>query len=236
MKPARGLLVVASLGRRENLISGARRAERLGAGAVEIRIDSLPARDRTRAGEIFARLKKVCSIPLIATVRSFAEQDPAAKRTRLSEPARLKLYGSVLPFADMVDVELDSDRVNRDVVRLARESGRTVILSSHDFRSVPGPGSIRRLVKKFRSLRGDILKVAAAPQDSKSLAEFLLACLRLKDIPRAFIAMGPLGLVSRIGAGDFGSCLTYGSLKSGYAPGQVPLQDLIKAISIFSSL
>ena len=55
---------------------------------------------------------------------------------------------------------------------------------------------------------------------------------RKTHIPLISMSMGPLGAVSRMVGGLFGSGLTYGVGETASAPGQIPASDLVTVFDI----
>lgn len=221
-------VVAVSLGGRDRLIDCARKAVKLGADLIEIRIDTLQPGVRGRIGPLLARMRKASGLPLIGTVRSPGEREPGSKGQGLREEERMKIYRSILPHVELVDVEILSDSINERVIREAHRLGKKVILSYHDFQAMPSQEMIDDLAGRFRRLSGDILKIAGTPSNKREVGTFLNACLSLNGIRRIFIAMGDLGIVSRLMGFSFGSCLTYGRLNRATAPGQIALGDLVQ--------
>lgn len=218
-------LIAASIGGNRNLIASAKKAARLGADLIELRIDSLNLADESGIANLIKQIKKSSGLPAIATVRSAKEQGPGSK-SKLTESQREEIFKRVIPSADLIDIELSADAINRDLIRQAHRSGKKTILSYHDFRSVPSQSKIRQLAQKFKSLSGNILKIAATPKSYSELGAFMSACLALKGTTRIFVAMGRIGRISRLVGFSFGSCLTYGSVEKSFAPGQISIKEL----------
>ena len=53
------------------------------------------------------------------------------------------------------------------------------------------------------------------------------------EAPLIAIAMGPLGVITRIGGAFMGSCLTFGTAGQASAPGQIDTLKLRAALEVF---
>ena len=87
-------------------------------------------------------------------------------------------------------------------------------------------------MEKALELGADIPKVAYMPHSSEDvlcLLDASLSCRKLLEAPIVSISMGDLGKISRVYAGQFGSDITFASLKGSTAPGQIKIGDLKRA-------
>jgi 3-dehydroquinate dehydratase/shikimate dehydrogenase len=182
------------------------------ADLVELRLDTVS--DPSVAGALAGRRR-----PVIVTVRSRAEGGAFAG----SEDERRRLLSEALAQgADYVDLEW---RAHLDDV-LAETGGRRVVLSFHDFQTMPGdlPG----IARAMRSTGAEVIKIAAK-------ASRLSDCLTLLDLAEStpgaqravLIGMGPAGLSTRVLAGRFGSAWCYAGMLS--EVGQLTVPELLDA-------
>jgi len=232
------LLVAASLSGKEHLVDSARRAEKLGADLIEIRVDTLKPKERANIANILKSVKAASSCPIIVTVRGAAEQCPGGLggsgiKSDLSDHDRKSLYENCLPLADCVDVEIESQVLAHDVAALARKKGKKVILSYHDFSGIPTSEKVNELLKVYSDLGGDILKVAAMAKAPTDVIKIFELCKSLNSTPRIFIAMGEVGGISRASGFLYGSCMTYGYMNKPTAPGQISVEKLIGLCALF---
>ena len=225
-------LVAASLSGAERLADSARKAAKLGADLIEVRVDTLKPKERASVADILEAVKEASSLPIIATVRSAAEQGPGSK-SGLNDHDRKILFEDCLPLADCVDVEIESGVLARDVAALARKKGKKVILSYHDFNGIPTSEKVGELLKSYSSLGGDILKVAGMAKAPSDVVKLFGLCQALSNTPRIFIAMGEVGGISRASGFLYGSCITYGYIGKPTAPGQVSVEKLIGMCALF---
>jgi 3-dehydroquinate dehydratase-1 len=219
-------LIVASIGGKGRLVESARKAYRSGADLIEIRIDMLLPKEQKNVSDFLSALKASCPLPQIATVRSAREREPNSRSGVLRDEERKAIYERSIPFAELIDIEINSDRINRPLIRKAHKAKKKVILSYHDFKGVPGTGKIHRLLEKFKRLSGDILKIAGMPGSASDAEQFMKTCSSLRGIKRIFIAMGRPGKDSRLNGFCFGSCMSYGHVGKATAPGQVSVKKL----------
>lgn len=119
-----------------------------------------------------------------------------------------------------VDLEADVDpSLAGDVLDEAARGSTRVVRSAHFF----SPGAdLTAEMERLRSLRGHVLKLAAAVDDAAELAPLRELGGR-RDRPVVLIGMGPAGLLSRVCARRFGSAWTYVAASSelATAPGQL---------------
>lgn len=227
--------LVASLLYQRSLLDAATKAAKAGSDFLEIRLDSFPKKARHRIPSILQEIKRTTSLPLISTVRSPKEQGLKPHHPDWTDSERRKVYEMALPHSEMIDVEFSSTRILKNLIRLAHRLRKKVILSAHNFRAVPSEKTILELHKKFKTLSGDIFKIAATPKDGGDVGKLLGLCSQMKSTARIFIAMGELGKISRIIGFSFGSCMTYGCLDKQSAPGQIPVSELARYLHTFYS-
>ena len=163
------------------------------ADLVELRLDSVADPDVASA---LAGRKR----PVIVTCRPKWE----GGQFDGSEDERKRLLADAMAFgAEYVDIEW---RAHFDDL-IAKSSGRGIVLSTHDFASMPD--DLIERVRAMRATGAEIIKVAAK-------ANCLSDCLPLVELGRTMgprglvlIAMGDFGLSTRVLAGRFRSAWTY---------------------------
>jgi 3-dehydroquinate dehydratase-1 len=168
-----------------------RKAASLGAGLFELRVDTFTSIEPGHLLASFEKLKKITELPILLTIRSAKEGGQAA----LPDRERASLFKALIPFADLVDIELSSSGIRKIVVDSAKRAGKRVIVSHHDFESTPGDKKLSKIIESAREAGGDIVKIASmvkAQDDLKRLAGLLCS-----DNGLIVIGMGPLGKPSR---------------------------------------
>lgn len=134
-----------------------------------------------------------------------------------------------------IDVELfhPKEGVMR-IIKLAHDHGIKVIMSSHDFNQTPTDCEIYYRLHKMADLRADVAKIAVMPQNLADILTLLSATHQANeklDLPLITMAMGDLGKVTQIAGAVFGSALTFGTVGTASAPGQLSIADLRQALA-----
>ena len=159
-------------------------------------------------------------VPLLATFRSVAEGgvQPADDATYAAA-----VRASLVPGVDAVDVELAAADLSA-LVADAHAAGVAVVVSHHDVAATPPAEAVVDVLRRQRAAGADVCKVAVMPHDADDVLALLTATravARDADRPVVTVAMGGLGLVSRLAGELVGSAMTFGSVGAGSAPGQV---------------
>ncbi|BCS33614.1 hypothetical protein TBR22_A28410 [Luteitalea sp. TBR-22] len=182
----------------------AARAEALRvADLVELRLDRLPPLPVAEVmGEAASR-----AVVTFRPVREGGrfEGEESAREARLRE--------ALTHGAAYVDVEWDAPFADDFI---AAFPGR-VILSRHDFKGMPA--DLAALVSAMAARRPGVVKLAVTPTRLTDQLAFRAAAPAAGDVPLVLIAMGPVGLPSRLLPSRLGSHWTYGG--AAVAPGQV---------------
>lgn len=189
-----------------------------GADLLEIRVDTLKEKNIEKISGSLEKIKKLTDLPILVTVRSPKEGGASS----LSDAKRSQFYQALLPFADIIDIELSSGKILESVVNSAKRHRKKVIISYHNFRFTPGEKKLQEIIDKGRASGGDLIKIAAYAKGREDLKRLAGLLTRSKDL--IIIAMGDYGAASRVFFPMLGSKITYGSVTSGTAPGQLPLK------------
>lgn len=202
---------------------------------VEWRVDHLADLTPEHVATAGRSLVEVLAgLPLLVTVRTAAEGGRAAVDDATYETLlRAALDAGV---ADLLDVEVgrDAPTVARLVAR-AHAAGVPVVGSSHDFAGTPGQDAIVATLLGMADAGADVLKVAVMPHDPGDVLTLLAAtweAARRTDRPLITMAMGELGVASRVAGGTFGSAATFATVGAASAPGQVELTALRAALAV----
>lgn len=192
-------------------------AQERGADLLEVRFDHM-----VKLPEDLSPFRRL-TVPRIATLRTVEQ----GGRSQLGDDERLRFFRRAARIGfEYLDIEHDSPLVRR----LGRELKNTkVICSYHDFFGTPKLPDILDVMVSTAS-KGDMAKVAFQVNSVSDL-------FRIQEAARLFsatnndyvvIGMGPLGEVTRVLPGSFGSAFTYASLERGKeaAPGQLDIATL----------
>jgi 3-dehydroquinate dehydratase/shikimate dehydrogenase len=134
---------------------------------------------------------------------------------------RLKLLEAVKRGYDYVDVPY---RSGFEEV-MAEKAGRGLVVSYHDLEGMPD--DLDSLYAGMRETGADIVKIAIKPRSVADVGHLLAFARRKSEAggpPLIPIALGPLGMITRIVAGRYGAPFTFASAAAGAeaAPGQLP--------------
>ncbi|WP_345216064.1 type I 3-dehydroquinate dehydratase [Georgenia halophila] len=196
---------------------------------VEWRVDHLAA--SADAGAVLDAATAVATRlggrPLLATVRTAAEGGAADLSDR--EYARLVQALAGSGVVDMVDVEHGRESAV-EAIAAARGAGVPVVVSAHDVVTTP---PVEEMVDRLRAMQdsgADVVKLAVTPHSQADVLALLEATSTMHTeharVPVITMAMGPLGMVTRLVGHLFGSAATFASAGRASAPGQPGLADL----------
>lgn len=175
--------------------------------------------------------KFVPDYPLIFTLRI----DKEGGNKHISQKDRLRIIKRVIQTgkADIVDIELvNGDEFIKDIIADASNAGVFTILSYHDFVETPSKEKVLDVLNEMKGKGCSIAKVALMPNCIEDVLNVMEASACFADLPVIAIAMGNIGKISRIGAGVFGSCITFGALNQSTAPGQVSIEEMRNIMDI----
>ncbi|GAB4211498.1 MAG: type I 3-dehydroquinate dehydratase [Rhodoferax sp.] len=181
--------------------------------------------------------KEAGKTPLLFTRRSVIE---GGEQIALTEAQVLTLYSAVCASKtiDLIDYELANDTAHIARVReVAKAHGIALVLSFHNFSYTPGFDTLVDKFLRAEQLGADVAKVAVMPRDPDDVLTLLRATHTASQklrIPLISMAMGPLGAVTRLVGGLFGSSLSFAVGAAASAPGQVPMEDLHTVLSILN--
>ena len=170
------------------------------------------------------------AMPIIFTCRSVREGGEPIPIDG-GQVADLHAAVSAARLVDFVDFEMDNEAAH---VRRVREATRAnavrLILSHHNFSYTPGVEFLVRRFLEAERLGADIALVGVMPRDRVDVLTLLAATAQADEktrIPVVSMSMGPLGSVTRMIGGLFGSGISFGVVESASAPGQIPIGDLV---------
>ena len=191
-----------------------RKIKSAGPDITELRIDQYSSFEPSY---VLNEVKKFSQFSSLVTIRSKKE----GGAWNLSEQKRLELFRTVMPYVNAADIELSSKKILKEVVSCARKAKRLVCVSYHNFDKTPSAVQLAKILKDAKDAGADIVKIAVLAlkkEDVQLLADFTLANRKQNLVT---ISMGAKGVVSRIFFPALGSLLTYTSLGSPVAPGQL---------------
>jgi len=232
------LLCAPLVGRtRERVLAEAAGVLRQKPDLVEWRVDFFDAIGNTRKVIETARELRdvVGKRPIIFTRRA---ERGGGEPTEVDDAAVVELYGAVAAsgLVDFIDFEMDNDPEHLHRVREStRRHEVRLILSYHNLSYTPG---FEYLVDRFleaERLGADVAMVQVMPRDRTDVLRLLAATAEAdgkSHIPLISMSVGPLGSVTRMVGGLFGSWLSFAVGESASAPGQIPIGDLVTVYDI----
>jgi len=197
------------------------------ADLIEIRVDMFSDLSKGYVIDHINKIKDKFGKPVITTIRWYHE----GGAVEMEEKERNKLYKEIAEYTDAIDVEISSD-VFGGALKAGRKKKKPVIASFHDFTGTPDLSTLSNLVKKAKSFKADIVKVAVMPRDAGDLRTITRFTLDHYDDAIIAIAMGELGMISRAFLPMIGSLITFASLDTVTAPGQMSLAEMKKFLSV----
>ncbi len=166
-------------------------------------------------------------IPLIFTIRT--------KREGGNCGVTPEKYGDMLKKIaqiediDLIDVEIFMDESMKTLIKELQREGKTVIASNHHFHRTPSVEEMVHILDDMEQAGADIRKLAvmpSCPEDVLALLSATVLANRTGEQPVITMSMSGLGAISRVAGQIFGSCVTFGTVGTASAPGQLELSDL----------
>jgi 3-dehydroquinate dehydratase I len=207
---------------------------------VEWRVDFFDdVEDLERVKEALSKIRSILhNIPLIFTFRSAKEG--GEKEINTEYYFELNRVIAESGQIDIVDVELfnDEEEIKRFVAAV-HSHDVYVIISNHDFDKTPAKEEILARLRKAQELGADLPKIAVMPKSATDVLTLLDATNTMNeqyaDRPIITMSMAGKGVISRLAGGIFGSALTFGAANKASAPGQVPVTELRRILSLINS-
>jgi 3-dehydroquinate dehydratase-1 len=222
---------------RERILAEARSVVAKRPDVIEWRVDYFEAIADTAEvlGVGRALRAAVGDLPVIFTRRSIKE---GGERIAIGDEEVVRLYDAVgaSRLVDFIDFEMGNDPEHVKRVRESTRANETrLILSYHNFGYTPGVDFMVQRFLEAERLGADVAKVAVMPRDRKDVLALIAATAEADAkgrIPLISMAMGPLGSVTRMIGGVFGSSLSFAVGEAASAPGQIPIADLAAVFDI----
>ena len=206
------ICVTLGRGRHRTLLEEWSQAAEAGAELVELRVDCL------RSEINLKRLLSERHTPLVFTVRRGAD----GGLWRGNEEKRLLLLReAIVSEVDYVDLELD---IAKSIPRFGHTRR---IISYHNFRETPN--DLDAIFNQARDCNPDVVKVAALARSVEDAGRILEAAARSSEsVPSIGIAMGPLGVFTRILNRKYGAPFSFAGFNPEriFAPGMLSFDEL----------
>jgi 3-dehydroquinate dehydratase-1 len=199
----------------------ASRAQEQGADMIELRFD-LTEGDPLSSVQT---CKEVCSLPIIATLRSAQE----GGRFFGNGEAWEKKIRPVIPLVDYVDVE---QQFVKNAV-CVKEAGTKIIASHHA--AVMMPLHVLFLMERELRAYGDIVKIIVTPANAEDVIELIAFTHAVKGP----VCTGVLGAQFRYARAIlplFGSELVYCHVGTATASGQYSVQEFVRLMELLNTV
>lgn len=139
---------------------------------------------------------------------------------------------------DFIDVEYFYTEDADEEIDTLHKMGTKVITSHHDFHETPSSNVLFMLLEQMNHSNADIVKMAMMPNSTEDVLRLLAETnhfhKRYPKRPLITMAMGKLGMISRVAGETFGSCVTFGAGKNASAPGQIEMTKLQEILDVLS--
>ena len=215
----------------EELLQDAKQLKGMEYDMIEWRVDHFDdVLDLEKLKQATKRLREVVQeTPILMTFRTKKEGGVKEIDDRTYKTLNIEMAKSQL--VDMIDVEIfKEERLVREIIDQVHVAQVKVIASNHDFKQTPNQEEIISRLCKMQDMGADVLKIALMPNSIQDVLTLLSATERMKrsysTCPLATMAMGKLGVISRLSGEVFGSSLTFGVGVQASAPGQIDLKAL----------
>jgi len=198
---------------------------------LEWRVDAFDgAADADALSEAAIVLRQATgALPLLVTLRAARE---GGRDHGLDDAERAARVVALVDagVADLADFETDADPAALRALRAAcRDAGIPLVLSAHHFDRAPPVDDMVRAFACAAELGADVAKLAVMPRSARDVDALLAATAnadRSLGIPLVSMAMGEVGVASRVIGFRYGSRITWASAGAASAPGQLPLTEL----------
>lgn len=163
-------------------------------------------------------------VPVLTTLRT--ARDGGALRVNDEEYEQIVEELLLLEPA-AIDIEMRAAAAGR-LIAACRMRDTVAIASYHDWRATPSFGKLETLFKRGAALGADVTKIAVMPGSREDVLRLLdaTAAAAAGGSPVIGIAMGELGVQSRVESSKYGSVATFASLTAASAPGQLDVHEL----------
>ena len=191
---------------------------------VEIRFDFLKAEQIPQVLESIKKdLKKI-----VCTLRPKTEGGKFSgnEKERISI---LKLISEYNPF--LLDIEFNTMKKNRDLVKYLKTTKTGLLISAHDFKKTPSLTELKKKLNQMSKFSSNV-KIVTTAKSTKDSTRILQLYSKKENINLIAFTMGNPGRVSRILSLYLGSPYIYVSLGKPVAPGQFSLDEVKRIINL----
>lgn len=223
---------------KDGVIAEVKRLIAKGAKMIEWRVDYFEGVNSPNAvREVLSEMKNLMGDTILVFTFRSKEQggECSLPNSKISDLHEVAAESKVVDF---IDVEyFYTDDADAEIYKL-QKMGTKVITSHHDFHETPLSDVLFMLLEQMNHSDADIVKLAMMPNTTEDVLRLLEETNhfhnRYPNKPLITMAMGKLGMISRISGETFGSCVTFGAGKTASAPGQIEMSKLEMILDVLS--
>jgi 3-dehydroquinate dehydratase-1 len=141
----------------------------------------------------------------------------------------LKLIAEYNPF--LLDVEFNTMRRNKSLVKYLKMTKTNLLISGHDFKKTPNFTELKKKLSQMSKFSTNV-KIVTTAKSTDDSTRILQLYNKKGKINLIAFAMGDSGRISRILCLYLGSPYTYVSLGKPIAPGQFSVDEINKIINL----
>ncbi len=143
--------------------------------------------------------------------------------------AILKLIAEYNPF--LLDVEFNTMKRNRNLVKYLKTTKTNLLISGHDFKKTPRFTELKKKLNQMSKFSSNV-KIVTTAKSNYDSARVLQLYNKNGKINLIAFAMGEAGRISRILSLYLGSPYAYVSLGKPIAPGQFSIDEVKKILNL----
>jgi len=192
------------------------------ADILEVRADEFQDKSLAYAQAQVKRISDI-GLPMILTVRNDTKE--GGRSPVITDEQKYKIFESVISLVNAVDIELSSQIIAK-VIKLARDNGKVIIVSSHNFEQTVSDDQLEDCFQRSRNAGADIVKIAMQARTKDDVKRLMAFTLKHAADNVVTMSLGSVGSMSRLMLPAMGSLLTYSYLSKESAPGQIHLSRL----------
>ncbi|MGN0384098.1 MAG: type I 3-dehydroquinate dehydratase [Eubacterium sp.] len=217
------------------IISDTTKAVAAGTDIIEWRADYYEDICNADVKSILNTIRSIADkIQIIFTIRTADEGGQI--HIHSNEYERLCKDAACSGRADYIDVEIYSmENISSELIKNLKQHKVKVIGSYHNFTSTPDCEKMYQLLYGIKEAGADYCKIAVMPCNIKDTWNLMNTSRRFKDENNANVitmAMGDIGMLSRVACKYTGSYITFASVGKASAPGQLEVGKIKKILQL----
>lgn len=216
-----------------------KRAEQIagcGCDLLEWRVDWYQGSEEETMINILRTIRTIVGeMPILVTFRT--KKEGGEKDISFEEYKKQMIFFASCGYVDIIDIEAFSfEKDMTELIHYIQKMNCFVIASNHDFLKTPSKKEILEKLIYMQNMGADIVKIAVMPREKKDVFLLLDATQEMKESyavgPLITMSMKGMGCISRMCGELTGSAVTFASLGSSSAPGQIQIDELKTALGL----